>query len=129
MAAYFDYAQSKTDAEEIIAYFAAGTINAILRVDGNKGVRDPVTGNYTGGSPAVNYIDLKGVKLGLKKGEADGTLIKESDIKYILSTENLTVIPTVDDKLIIESETWNISYIKELKPTTIILAYFIYCRK
>jgi hypothetical protein len=129
MSIYFDYNQAEKDAQEIIKFFATDSINAVLRVDANKGTRDPVTGEYTGGSPAIDYDNLIGVKLGLKKGEADGTLIKENDIKYVLSTENLTVVPSTDNKLIIESETWNIGYIKVLKPTTIAIAYFLYCRK
>ena len=127
MASYFDYAQSKSDAEEIIAYFAAGSINAIL-IDENKGTYDPATLTFSGGTPVEH--DLICVKLDYKKEQIDGKLILQDDIKIIVSTEGLTVITTLNHKIEIDSETWNIvPPIKTLKPTGTTIFYTLQCRK
>jgi len=128
MSAIFNYNKSKIKAQKIIAYFAAGSINAVL-IDENKGTYNPATLSFTGGGADIEH-NLICVKLDYKKEQIDGKLILQDDIKIIVSTEGLTVIPTLNHKIKIDSEIWNIvPPIKTLRPTGTTIFYTLQCRK
>jgi hypothetical protein len=116
--ATFDYARSRSTAEQLIAKF--GMAGSIRRQTNTGSSYDPVTidTDYPCTLVVLEYED----------GKIDGTLIRRTDKLIYLSTQGLTITPTEAD-LIIADQTFSIANIKPLSPAGLTLFYEIQARK
>ena len=62
------------------------------------------------------------------ENQIDGTLIKSTDKKVYLSTENLTIVPSGQNKLVIQGVTHSIESIAPLRPAGIDVYYEVQAR-
>jgi len=93
----------------------------------SAGVFDPVSGTYS----TSTYEKLDNgiaVQTNYKNSEVDGKTIIQGDKKLIMLTNNNNEI-AVNDRIIMESITWNIMSIDEVKPADVRVLYKLQIRK
>lgn len=59
----------------------------------------------------------------------DGTTIKRGDQSVVLPTFGLTAIPEIGDVVIVDGETFKITYIRKLRRRDVVLGYEIQLRR
>lgn len=87
---------------------------------------DPATGSLT---TSTNTYPAYGVKLGYKRPDIDGTLVKVGDMKVLLSVDGLTVEPSTTDTLTIGGIDWKILRVDPLEPGDTTIMYTLQVRK
>ena len=130
MSAYFDYINAQTKVLELLTKFGGKITNAILVIK-NKGALDGGLGEYIGGGPDIEH-ELWCVKVDDVGDAIDKTLIKDGDVMlptYPYSKADVLLEPTIDNKVLIDSEQWNIERVKTVKPAQTPLLYILHCRK
>lgn len=123
MSDVFDYAEAQSDAEELIAYFAAGTTGAIRRtvvsgVPWDPGSQTTTVTDYPCVLVQTNYSDR----------EIDGSLIKATDRRVYVSTDGLSITPTVSDKIVVGGVPLEIVRVIPLEPAATVICWEIQAR-
>lgn len=90
----FDYAKAQATAERLIANF--GTAATLKQVASSGTDYNPTL------TPTNHACTV--VTLDWKNEEIDGTLIKSTDRKILISTDGLSVVPAIGDTLTIGSD-------------------------
>lgn len=110
----FDYDESVADAIELIEEFGR---TATLKQTTNSGTaHDPTQ------STAEHACTV--VTLTWENKEIDGTLIKATDRKILISLDGLTVTPALGDKIVIGSETLRlVAPFKPFSPASTVVFY------
>jgi len=89
----YDYSGIKGTAEKLISRF--GKTVSVRRSTAPTG-----GSNWDPGAPTTKDYSAKGVVLDYSSHERDGTFIKATDKKLLLSTEGLTITPGLDDAIV-----------------------------
>lgn len=121
MADAFDYLATRADADELIAEF--GQAGAIRRVGATSTVNpwDPEA------SASVDHPCLL-VDLEYSAGEANGTLIRQTDRKILMSVSTLTIEPTEADQVVVGGHAMEIVNVSPLAPGGVVILYEIQAR-
>lgn len=116
----FDYARSKATAERLINRF--GQAGAIRRAGNATGDDwNPTTGAFT--DTACMLVELE-----FTANEIDGTLIRATDRKVLVSTAGMEAAPTEADKLVIGDNPMDIVAVKPLSPGGLVLLWEVWAR-
>lgn len=91
-----------------------------------NGVYNPSTGSVTA-TEATTQVSV--VRLSYSEYEMNNTQIKQGDIKVLMDATSLSEDPKTEDKIVMNSETWNIIDIKPLDPAGIVVMYELRLRK
>jgi hypothetical protein len=115
------------DMSGLVAKHIGARLGAVTLVKLSTGARAP--GSYTSG-PAItrtSYIG-KGFVEDYADNRIDGTLIKQGDRKIMLITDTFTpgIIPSINDEIIVGSETYKIVGAVKRDPAT--ASYSCQCR-
>lgn len=114
----FDYADMAQTAAELIAEFGFATQ---LRRPGT------ITGpahNPTKGAPVVDGVTICRAKL--KVNEADGTRIKITDAKFLLSPTGPTADPSTDSELWVDGKWRKLSAVEPVNPGDVNVYWKLY---
>jgi hypothetical protein len=118
----FNYARPRATAARLIErYGQAGVIRRATRSGGNP--KDPRTGTTTSADHAVRLVELD-----YDNSEVDGTVIRRTDRKMMVSTQGLTIEPTTSDQIVIAGKTFAIVGVKPLSPGGVALYFEIQAR-
>lgn len=114
------YTSMAATASRLLAKF--GMIITIKRTTG--GSVNPVTGAVVAGT--TTSYSPQGLVQRYRDDQIDGTRILSSDRLVIVDN---TVEPLTTDKITLSSQDWSIVDVKESKPSTIGIVYFIQARR
>ena len=110
----FDYSKSVATAQRLIARFGQ---TATLTQTVNTGTA------YNPTQTDTNHT-IKAVTIDWSNNEIDGTLIKATDRKIIISTDGLTVTPAIGDKITVGSDVLRlVEPFKHLNPGGTVVLY------
>ena len=130
MSIYYDYNKLQIKALKLLTKFGGEITNATLVIE-NKGTLDGANGEYIGGGPDTEH-ELWCVKVDDVGDAIDKTLIKDGDVMlpmYPYSKAGVLLTPAIDNKVLIDSDEWNIERVKTIKPAQVPLLYILQCRK
>jgi hypothetical protein len=115
----FDYARTRATAERLIARF--GQTGALRRMVSNGDVFNPelVATDYACTFAVLDYA----------KRDIDGTLIRQTDQQIYLSTQGLTVVPDVTDKVVVGGSPMTIINVAPIAPSGAAVYYELQVRK
>lgn len=102
----FDYARATATAQRLIARFGQ---SATLQRITNSGTSYNPTRTPADHACTVVVLDFDDTLV-------DGTRIKKSDRRVIMSTAGLTIEPTTTDKLIVDGQTYAVHAVTSLNP-------------
>lgn len=113
----FDYSEILGKASELISRFGR---QLVLRIKQSGG---------DGWNPVIGWdtSTYKGVQVALMREEADGTVVKSGDIKYLMQAEFGEI--KLADRVIDGDIEYNIVKVKPLYPGDTRLLSTVYCRK
>jgi len=117
----FDYASIRDNvAEPQIANFGqAATLSQPGATTGDDW--DPTPGTPT-------TYSVKVLKTSFSFSDRTGTLVREDDFKFIMSTDN-DPAPDLKGTLTIGSNVYQVYKLEPLKPGAIVVLWYVYCRK
>ena len=116
-----DWAAAAADVADGIA--EAGFAAAIVR----KGAPTGPEYNPTPGTPAEHACTV--VQSSYRQHERDGTLIQAHDLKFLVSTDGLDIVPTPEDELKVGGETYQIIDVAPLAPGGVTIMYTMQVRR
>lgn len=99
----------------------------VVLVRFGAGSYDPTTNTFSGAADTTDTI--KGVRLKYTNSQIDNEVIKRGDIKMFVEAVNLATPPTVDDKIQIDSEIWDIKDVIPLQPADVAVFYELQLRQ
>ena len=80
----------------------------------------------TPGTPVAYAVKI--LKTRLSFSDRSGTLVREDDLKFIMSTSS-DPAPDLNGTLTIDSTVYQVYKIEPLKPGAIVILWYVYCRK
>lgn len=117
-----DYVKLQDTAQRLISQFG---MSCVL----SKIVNSEYDPELNKQNKIINNYPLKGVSLSRKSSEFTSELVKTGEILFLLEAKDLTVTPSVDDKIIISSISWSIISIHAIQPANIPVYYEMILRK
>lgn len=100
-----------------------GKAITFTRDDGTS-VLDPVTGQYTGGSP-IN-ISGYGIQSYYKKEQIDGKLVQKNDVKFVCV--DLSEVPVPGDTATFGGSSYSVIDVQPIKPADTAVVFIVQAR-
>lgn len=113
----FDYARSRSSADRLIERF--GQAGAIRRTGAATGDAWNPTPSAPADHPCTLVVD------DYEAGEIDGSLIRQTDRKVLVSAEGLGIEPTAADRLVIGGSAMEIVNVRPLSPGGVVVLFEI----
>lgn len=113
----FDYASLRdNDVDPIIEEFGQDvtlTVKGVSSHDADSGAVSESSANHT----------IKGVLDNQQKVYQDGKLVTDDRKRLLVSPSGMSVVPKVNDEIIVNSETFKITQVLETKPRDVVVLY------
>jgi len=98
--------------------------------DGELAVNSAFTGApYDSKLAGETLHDVRLVQTVFKRADNNGTLVGETDVLYLVSTQGVAINPQLADRIIVDGVTYQVVRIDPLKPGPVIMLWKVHARK